>query len=112
MSHELQHISDADSLSWEDLRKISDYTASRVINEIQKRYTPAAHHTFLIPNTWVGRIVKWVLKRYLNRVTYKLRYVGRTPKVKGARRYHPYGMPVSKSKYIAIYIDPRKPFEP
>ena len=94
--------------TWEDLNRVAEMASSKALREA---FANTGHEVFRVPNTFVGRIVRWILLRYLNRKVYKMRAVGRKPVTSGLRRTYRYGLPLSLSKEIAIYIDVKRGHE-
>lgn len=64
-----------------------------------------------IPNNKLGNIFVRMVKRYLNKESYKARVKGqylddKTKKTEGWKKYE-FGQPISKSKCLRVYIDKR-----
>lgn len=95
-------------ITYEDLRTVASYAVSQYIRD---NTANVGHEVFRVPNNIIGRAIRWLLSRYLNKKVYKFRAKGRTPKIKGMRRFYRYGLPLGESKTIAIYIDTKKRFE-
>ena len=62
-----------------------------------------------IPNKPIGKIFVRMLKKYLNKDSYKIRVKGQylddeTKKTEGWKKYE-YGQPIGKSKCLRVYID-------
>ena len=62
-----------------------------------------------IPNKQIGKIFVRMLKKYLNKESYKLRVKGQylddeTKKTEGWKKYE-FGQPISKSKCLRVYVD-------
>ncbi len=91
--------------SWEDLRCVSEMAAHKAI---QQAFPPVGHEAFRVPNNWEGRLVRWILRRYLNRRVYKL--VARGRKATDGKR-HLYSIPLTAAGELAIYIYPKKGYE-
>ena len=62
-----------------------------------------------IPNQLIGKIFIRMLKRYLNKESYKIRVKGQylddeTKKTEGWKKYE-FGQPIGKSKCLRVYVD-------
>lgn len=93
--------------SFDELRVVAEGAARIVLRE----FRPPAYHAFNLPNNIIGRLILQLLRRYLNRQVYKLVPRGRTPKVKGARRYSRYGLRLDQSKVLAVYVQLKHPYD-
>src|SRR5688500_10387163 len=78
-------------LSWEDLRRVADMAVREYHNQAFQRNI--GHEVFRVPNNWEGRLVRWILRRYLNNRVYKLTARGR--KATDGKR-HQYSIPRSE----------------
>ena len=62
-----------------------------------------------IPNKQIGKIFVRMLKKYLNKESYKIRVKGQylddeTKKTEGWKKYE-FGQPIGKSKCLRVYVD-------
>ena len=62
-----------------------------------------------IPNKTIGKIFVRMLKKYLNKKSYKIRVKGQylddeTKKTEGWKKYE-FGQPIGKSKCLRVYVD-------
>lgn len=94
--------------SWEDLQRVADMAARQTLLESFDKYV--GHEMFRVPNNIVGRCVRWILIRYLNKKVYKFRALGRTPVVRGGRKGRA-SLPLPEAKFIAIYVDVKRGHE-
>ena len=83
----------------------------RVANEcIREPNTKGCRYTFCdIPNNKLGNIFVRMVKRYLNKESYKSRVRGqylddKTKKTEGWKKYE-FGQPIGKSKCLRVYVD-------
>jgi hypothetical protein len=89
---------------FEDLERVAMLAADTALRQAFPQRSQAV---FFIPNNFVGRIVRWILSRYLNRRVYKMRAFGRQPKRRGAGRGRP-TIRHDEAKVLAIYIDTKR----
>ena len=81
-----------------------------IIDSIREQEPKGWRYFFCdIPNKPIGKIFVRMLKKYLNKESYKIRVKGQylddeTKKTEGWKKYE-YGQPIGKSKCLRVYID-------
>lgn len=71
--------------------------------DYQERLRGPRQHLSVPNNRW-GRFVLWLFKRYMNHVSYKLTYKGRSPR----DGKHTTSIPIHNARRLGVYIDARK----
>lgn len=85
--------------SWEDMQRVADMAVFKYHQQAFVQHI--GHEMFRVPNNWRGRIIRWILGRYLNRRVYKM--VARGRKATDGKR-HMYSIPHAVAGELAIYI--------
>ena len=81
-----------------------------IINSIREQEPKGCRYVFCdIPNKPIGKIFVRMLKKYLNKESYKIRVKGQylddeTKKTEGWKKYE-FGQPIGKSKCLRVYVD-------
>lgn len=80
-------------------KRLQNYERER---DYQRRLRGPRQHLSVPNNRW-GRFVLWLFKRYMNHVSYKLTYKGRSPR----NGVHTTSIPIHNARRLGVYIDAR-----